>query len=143
MSDRSFLSRLNMVKSLASVQAHSRRHRSPEREASYALYEYERRRFGRRGKGIISVDFAARQLKRFNYRSVLSGRMTDLRLRRFWPDMELNEWNCVVVTKSENQALAHTKDWLAKFSPYMTSLMQVHRNLDAVDAEERRAPEAQ
>ena len=77
-----------MVKSLASEQARRRRHRSPEAEAASALYEYERRRFGRRGQGVISVNFAMCQLKRFNYRSVISGSKKGLRLRRFWPDVQ-------------------------------------------------------
>jgi hypothetical protein len=127
-----------MVKFLASEQARRRRHRSPEAEAAYALYEYERRRFGRRGKGIVSVSFAACQLKRFNYRSVISGSKKGLRLRRFWPDVALNDWNCVVVTKQENQSLAHARQPFAKFSPLLISLMQTHRQLDEFDEKERR-----
>ncbi len=127
-----------MVKSLASEQARRRRHCSPEAEAASALYEYERRRFGRRGQGIISVNFALCQLKRFNYRSVISGSKKGLRLRRFWPDVALNDWNCVVVTKRENQALAHARQPFAKFSPLLVSLMQTHRELDEFDEKERR-----
>lgn len=123
-----------MVKSTTVAEsARRRRHRTPESEAAYALYEYERRRFGRRGRGIISVDFAKRQLQRFGYCSVVSGERKKLRLRRFWPDVELNDWNCVVVTKNENQSLAHTSDWLAHFPPFIVSLMKVQRELDEFD----------
>ena len=82
-----------MVKSLASEQARRRRHRSPEAEAECALYEYERRRYGRRGQLIISVNFATCLLKRFNNRSVISGSKKGLKLRRFRPDVALNDWN--------------------------------------------------
>lgn len=125
-----------MVKSIAADRVRRRRHRSVAAEAAYALYELERKRFGRRDRGMISVDFAHRQLQRFGYRSALSGSTQNLRLRRFWPDVELCDWNCVVVTKQENQALAHCKDWLAKFSPHIISLMQVHRELDLLDKKE-------
>jgi len=46
--------------------------------------------------------------------------------------------NCVVVTKRENQSLAHVSNWLDKFSPYIVTLMQVHEKLDKFEETESR-----
>jgi hypothetical protein len=118
----------------ATARTLRRRHRSLEAEAAYALYEYERRRYGRRGKGIITEEFVRRQLQRFEYRSVISSKTENLRLRRFWPDVELNDWNCVVVTSKENQSLAHLRTtWLSKFPEMVVTLMETHRRLQERD----------
>jgi hypothetical protein len=111
-----------------------RRHDTPEAEAAYALYELERRRFGRRGQGLITAEFARRALKRFHYQSAISGETSEkLRLRRFWPDRDLSDWNVVALTLRENRAIGHTKNWLACYPPVVVERMQAHRDVDDDD----------
>lgn len=83
-----------------------RRARSPIAHAAHCLYEQERRTFGRHGP-LIGHDLVRRIIARFGGRSVLSGRVDKLRLRRFWPELPFSEENAIVITASENRSLAH------------------------------------
>jgi hypothetical protein len=87
--------------------------------------------------GQVIKAFREQQLRRWGHRSCISGQTTDLTLRRFWPDWELNEWNCAVVTKAENNSIAHSKDWISKFDPRIVDLMEGHRSCEELITHER------
>ncbi len=101
------------------------RNLSPAHKAAHCLYELERRRYGSHGK-LISVQLVQRILDRFAHRSIISGESAGwaLRLRRFWPHLPFSECNVAVVTARENNALARTKDWIARFPPAFVQQMR-------------------
>lgn len=100
-------------------------------EAAKCLYQLERCRHGRRGMGLVSRDFAREQLARWQFRSAISGETERLRLCRFWPDLDLSDWNCVAVTARENQALGHLSPTarLARFPHQVVERMAHLRRL--------------
>ncbi len=105
---------------------HLFRHKSPDHETARCLYELERRRYGRRG-GHFDVQVVSRLLDQLGRRSALSGKQEALRLRRFWPDLPFSVDNAVVLTARENNALARTHDWLARFPPSLVDAMVQRR----------------
>jgi hypothetical protein len=104
----------------------ARREQTPEHTAAHRLYEMERCAYGRRG-GAFALDLVTRVLDRFERQSIVSGKRTQLRLRRFWPDLPFSEWNAAVVTARENNTLARSKDWLACFPAPFVEAMRRNR----------------
>ncbi len=108
------------------VYTRAQRHLSPEHEAAHCLYEMERRRFGQR-RGVFSVAMVTRVLDKFGRQSVLSDARDNLRLRRFWPDLPFSEWNAVVLTARENNAVSRSRRWLERFPPAFVETMRAQR----------------
>ena len=85
-----------------------RRRASPAAAAAHCLQEHVRHQ-GRRPATPITTTIVARILARAEGRSALSGLVVDdpmrLRIRPFWPDLPVSEWNAVVVTANENKSL--------------------------------------
>lgn len=102
------------------------REQSPETLAAHCLYELERRRFHHRG-GNFPIPLVKQVLERWGNRSVLSGRVDNLRLRRFWHDIPFNEWNSVVLTAGENKVIGHKKDWMTWFPEEVVEKMREDR----------------
>lgn len=105
-STSSLARRLSRCRACRSKIELERRARSPIAKMAHCLYEQERTYFGYTGP-LMTHAFVQGVLTRFDGRSVLSGGTEKLRLRRFWPDLPLSDWNVVVVTAAENRDLGY------------------------------------
>ena len=83
-----------------------------------------------RRQSLAKQAFREQQLQRWGHRSCISGSTEDLTVRAFWPDIPLNDWNCVVVTKKENMSIAHSKNWSKIYPDEVVDFMEGHRRVD-------------
>lgn len=94
-----------------------RKRRVPAAAAAHALTQMAATRHGLDPQP-VSTALVQRILDRSQGRSALSGQVADasrLRIRPFWPDLPLSEWNAVVVTANENKSIGRSRQPLARF----------------------------